>query len=388
MDKKREEFRKYLEKAGALDNLTKTLVKLYEEKEKPADAVKFIRKNLCESCPDDDQFQEVTAELDRSKKIIFGLERELSRLKGSIKRSASEVDMALTRGFDELRADVDSKAMLKKFLTKEVLDELKSLKTKFKGTLLDCIQSGLETLDAPIGVFACDPDAYVVFASLFNSVIEELHGFKQNHRQPAIDWGEACNLPELDPEGDKIISICLHCCRSVENFPFAAIMSVEHFEEIIAKVQSSTKCLCGDLKGIFHPLEGMDSELKKTLNDAKILFEERKPTLKAANATRFWPTGRGIFVGEAKTFVVWCNEEDHLRFISMEQGGNLSKTIHASVLIIIASSSFFPSARASSRKCLRSSDNWCHSSRQGHSFQSRRAFGILEFLAGKLGKCN
>jgi len=46
-DSKKEEFRKYLEKAGVLDALTKTLVNLYEEPEKPNNALDFLRKNLC-----------------------------------------------------------------------------------------------------------------------------------------------------------------------------------------------------------------------------------------------------------------------------------------------------------------------------------------------------
>ena len=45
-DSKKEEFRKYLEKAGVLDALTKTLVCLYEEPEKPNNALDFLRKNL------------------------------------------------------------------------------------------------------------------------------------------------------------------------------------------------------------------------------------------------------------------------------------------------------------------------------------------------------
>lgn len=36
---KREEFRKYLEKNGVLDALTKVLVNLYEEVDKPKDAL-------------------------------------------------------------------------------------------------------------------------------------------------------------------------------------------------------------------------------------------------------------------------------------------------------------------------------------------------------------
>jgi hypothetical protein len=46
-DSKKEEFRKYLEKAGVLDALTKTLVSLYEEPEKPNNALDFLRKHLC-----------------------------------------------------------------------------------------------------------------------------------------------------------------------------------------------------------------------------------------------------------------------------------------------------------------------------------------------------
>lgn len=39
----------------------------------------------------------------------------------------------------------DSKSLLKKYLTKEVLDDLKNKKTKFGSTLLDCVQSGKTT---------------------------------------------------------------------------------------------------------------------------------------------------------------------------------------------------------------------------------------------------
>lgn len=38
---KREEFRKYLERSGVMDALTKILVSLYEETEKPTDALEY-----------------------------------------------------------------------------------------------------------------------------------------------------------------------------------------------------------------------------------------------------------------------------------------------------------------------------------------------------------
>ena len=47
--------------------------------------------------------------------------------------------------------------------------------------------------------------------------------------------------------------------------------------------------------------------------------------MQAANASRFWPTGRGIFHNAEKTFLVWVGEEDHLRIISMQQGGHVGE---------------------------------------------------------------
>ena len=35
---------------------------------------------------------------------------------------------------------------------------------------------------------------------------------------------------------------------------------------------------------------------------------------------RDWPEGRGIFHNKDKTFLVWVNEEDQLRIISMQKG--------------------------------------------------------------------
>lgn len=38
---------------------------------------------------------------------------------------------------------------------------------------------------------------------------------------------------------------------------------------------------------------------------------------------RDWPEGRGIFHNAEKTFLVWVNEEDQLRIISMQKGGDV-----------------------------------------------------------------
>jgi creatine kinase len=55
-------------------------------------------------------------------------------------------------------------------------------------------------------------------------------------------------------------------------------------------------------------------------------FLFQKPTgalLLASGMARDWPDGRGIWHNDNKTFLVWINEEDHVRVISMQKNGDL-----------------------------------------------------------------
>ena len=45
-ESKKQEFRKYLEKSGVIDALTKVLVGLYEEPERPPNAVDYIMRYM------------------------------------------------------------------------------------------------------------------------------------------------------------------------------------------------------------------------------------------------------------------------------------------------------------------------------------------------------
>jgi len=47
------------------------------------------------------------------------------------------------------------------------------------------------------------------------------------------------------------------------------------------------------------------------------LFKEGDRFQEASFLNRDWPEGRGIFHNDSKTFLVWVNEEDQLRIISM-----------------------------------------------------------------------
>ena len=45
--------------------------------------------------------------------------------------------------------------------------------------------------------------------------------------------------------------------------------------------------------------------------------------MQACGLNRDWPSGRGIYHNNDKTFLVWINEEDELRIISMQNGADI-----------------------------------------------------------------
>jgi len=67
----------------------------------------------------------------------------------------------------------------------------------------------------------------------------------------------------------------------------------------------------------------MDKDTQNKLIEDHFLFKEGDRFLEACSLNRDWPEGRGIFHNNDKTFLVWVNEEDQLRIISMQQGADL-----------------------------------------------------------------
>merc|ERR1739844_776161 len=88
-------------------------------------------------------------------------------------------------------------------------------------------------------------------------------------------------------------------------------------------MKSAFAKLAGDLAGAYYPLLGMDEAVRQQLVDDHFLFVSGDKNLIAAGMERDWPEGRGIFHNASKTFLVWVNEEDQLRIISMQAGGDV-----------------------------------------------------------------
>merc|ERR1712241_98823 len=80
------EFRKYLEKEGILESLTKVLVTLYEEPDKPSDALSFVRNNFAASEMQimRSQVENLTKENEQLKTKVTTLETDKAALEKKI----------------------------------------------------------------------------------------------------------------------------------------------------------------------------------------------------------------------------------------------------------------------------------------------------------------
>ena len=219
----------------------------------------------------------------------------------------------------------DCSSLLSKYLTLECFESLKDKSTLNGFTLEQAINSGVVNLDSGIGVYAGDQDSYSVFAPLFDPIIKEYHGFGKEDAHKSNLNPDDLHAPNPDPDGAYIVSTRIRVGRNVDSMPLGPGISKEQRDEVEASVVEGLKTLEGELAGAYYPLLGMSKEVQNKLIQDHFLFKEGDRFLDAAGLNRDWPEGRGIYHNHDKTFLVWVNEEDQLRIISMQQGGGIKE---------------------------------------------------------------
>ncbi|KAJ8399835.1 hypothetical protein AAFF_G00405650 [Aldrovandia affinis] len=215
-----------------------------------------------------------------------------------------------------------------KVLTLDMYRKLQERATPNGFTIDGVIQTGVDNPGHPfimtVGCVAGDEETYEVFKELLDPIIDDRHGgYKPTDKHKTdLNPDNLNGGDDLDPNyvlssrvrtGRNIRGFCLppHCTRgerrAVEKLSIEALSSLD-----------------GDLKGKYYALKNMTDEEQQQLIDDHFLFDKPvSPLLLSAGMARDWPDGRGIWHNDNKTFLVWVNEEDHLRVISMQMGGNM-----------------------------------------------------------------
>ena len=219
----------------------------------------------------------------------------------------------------------EHESLMSKYLTKEIFEELKDKKTKNGFTIEDIINSGVKNPDSGIGAYAGDKESYTTFESFFDPIIQEYHGFSKTDMHKTNLNPDDLNAINPDPENKYIISTRIRVGRNLEDFPLGPAISNEQREQIQTKVTDALTSLDEDLKGHYFSLDALSNEDRDILIKDHFLFKVGDRFLETAGLNRNWPKNRGIFHNIDKTFLVWVNEEDQLRIISMQKGGDIKE---------------------------------------------------------------
>ncbi|XP_061875616.1 creatine kinase M-type isoform X1 [Colius striatus] len=255
-----------------------------------------------------------------------------------------------------------------KVLTPALYQRLRDKETPSGFTLDDVIQTGVDNPGHPfimtVGCVAGDEESYEVFKDLFDPVIQDRHGgYKPtdkhrtdlNHENLKV-WGggdrgvvsrakgREGNTPgsslgtkmghefqlgrvggeDLDPK--YVLSSRVRTGRSIKGYSLPPHCSRGERRAIEKLSVTALNSLEGEFKGKYYPLKAMTEQEQQQLIDDHFLFDKPvSPLLLASGMARDWPDARGIWHNDNKTFLVWVNEEDHLRVISMEKGGNMKE---------------------------------------------------------------
>jgi len=206
-----------------------------------------------------------------------------------------------------------------------VFEALKEKRTGFGFTVAQAINSGVKNIDSGIGVYAGDEESYQIFDLLFDPIIQEYHGFSKKQSHKSNLNSDDLNAENPDVEGKYIVSTRIRVGRNLKDLPLGPAIDKESRLIAEKRIASALSSLEGELKGEYYPLLGMTKEVQQDLIEDHFLFKEGDRFLEAAGLNGNWPEGRGIYHNNDKTFLVWLNEEDQLRIISMQQGGDIKE---------------------------------------------------------------
>lgn len=247
------------------------------------------------------------------------------------------------KSFDDFGAKLQAfqgELMLQQFLTREMYDRYKDKKTKLGVTLDKCIKGGADMAElgpswnvGKVGFLFGDAECVSLFSDLVKPIMIARHSNpKLPHPPPCLDGSKLLDHSGIDD--NYVISTRVRTGRSISGFPLPPSISHNQRVELEGIVVKALATLQGSLKGDYYPLagsttykpkpNGIDKATEERLITDHFLFQEPdEPMLLSWRMERDWPHARGIYHNDDKSALVWVNEEDHLRIISMQKGKNI-----------------------------------------------------------------
>jgi len=215
-------------------------------------------------------------------------------------------------------------SLVAKYVTEPIWEKLNRAKTATSGfSLAKAIACAVEFNNQHCGIYAGDWDSYKVFSDVFDPLIQEYHGIAADSTHTS-DM-DASKIRGTISKEAPVHSTRIRVGRNIDGFGLSPGITKQQRIDVENLMKKAFANLKGDLAGSYFPLTGMSEKVRQQLVDDHFLFMSGDPNLKVAGMERDWPEGRGIFHNKDKTFLTWVNEEDQLRIISMQKGGDVKE---------------------------------------------------------------
>jgi len=136
---------------------------------------------------------------------------------------------------------------------------------------------------------------------------------------------------KADPEGKYILSTRVRVARSLDGVQFPATMSRSDRRKVERLIHDCTKNFQASnlSNGVYLPVLSMTNDQNLDLIERHILFDNPNEWTIASGLGRDWPDGRAIYANvsdiqsQTPDFMIWINEEDHLRIMTLKKGGDI-----------------------------------------------------------------
>jgi len=213
------------------------------------------------------------------------------------------------------------------------IDRFNALSEDDKARALLIINSGLQNPDSQVGAYAMSATDYETFDWLLGPIIRGYHGVDEDFIQtPNWDLNGDFDLAQIDPSL-KNVSMRVRVARNTAEFPLPGLMTKADrvgFEnmmvEVFTKLSSDPRFggrYVSLTPGSTHAISQTEYQ---DLVSAHKMFKDMSadPYLISAGISRDWPYGRGMWESDNGQMIVWVNEEDQLRIMSMVTGSDLA----------------------------------------------------------------
>ena len=203
--------------------------------------------------------------------------------------------------------------------------------------LFDLISTGLSIPESTVGIYMPDEESYRVFYDYLVRIIWDLHRVEsfsvymseftksKDHHFDFPDYIDQfpTSLP-VSFQSNRIRTTRIRVARNIRNFtinpveylPFPPKLTLEQRLLIQSGMIDIFNLFPNDLQGQYIKVSDMTPDEQDRLRKEFLLFQAPDRYLLQSGISDDYPEGRGIFIHQSRTLLIWVGEEDHLRIIS------------------------------------------------------------------------